>query len=145
MKVVHIGEEDWKMLVGLIMVPEMQPISRSLLIKTISELIELGKLKEIKLSLEFVCSQLWILTRYSDWETKDAILNCFSSEKLISTQNKVHQAQFNLVGANIEHESSFVRKAAIKFVSKLWKIQPNFSEKYQVPHAAIHSGLYAVM
>ena len=46
---------------------------------------------------------------------------------LKATEKKVPQALIGLVAANSKHESSFVRKAAIKFLSKLWKLQPNFS------------------
>ena len=42
----------------------------------------------------------------------------------------------NIVITNLEHESSFVRKAAVRFLSKLWQIQPNcwpgFNEKIGV-------------
>ena len=55
-----ISDEDFKTIVNLTMVPEIEPISRSLVIKVISELIEK---KKIELSLENISSQLWHLIR----------------------------------------------------------------------------------
>ena len=64
-KIDVISEEDWKTVVELTMVPEMEPLTRSLVIKVVMELIEM---KKIKLSLEIMSSQLWHLMRY--WALK---------------------------------------------------------------------------
>jgi len=127
-----MSEKDWKTIINLTLVPEMEPVSRSLVIKVISELIETGKncymdsdCAKIEPSLEALSSQLWHLVRYKDWETKDALLYCLSSEKLKSDLKEVPKVLLNLAITNLEHESSFVKKAAIKFLSKLWQIQPD--------------------
>ena len=66
-----MSEKDWKTIVNLTLVPEMEPVSRSLVIKVISELIETGKncymqdsdCAKIEPSLEALSSQLWHLVR----------------------------------------------------------------------------------
>ena len=65
-----MSEKDWKKIINLTLVPEMEPVSRSLVIKVISELIETGKncymdsdCAKIEPSLEALSSQLWHLVR----------------------------------------------------------------------------------
>ena len=65
-----MSEKDWKTIINLTLVPEMEPVSRSLVIKVISELIETGKncymdknCTKIEPSLEALSSQLWHLVR----------------------------------------------------------------------------------
>ena len=62
---------SWDWTFKLTMVPEMEPISRSLVIKVISEMIEKEKLfyfgedSKIYPTLETLSSKLWHLIRYS--------------------------------------------------------------------------------
>ena len=65
-----MSEKDWKTIINLTLVPEMEPVTRSLVIKVISELIETGKnwymdsdCAKIEPSLEALSSQLWHLVR----------------------------------------------------------------------------------
>ena len=82
-------------------------------------------LEKVDPTLETLSTKLWHLTRYKDWETKDALLYCLASEKLKSDLKEVPKVLINLAISNLEHDSSFVKKAAIKFLSKLWQIQPD--------------------
>ena len=87
----------------------------------------------VKIPLVHICSLSIFLFhfRYKDWETKDALLYCLSSEKLKSDLKEVPEVLVNLVITNLEYESSFVKKAAIKFLSKLWQIQPDCWPEFQ--------------
>ena len=65
-----MSEKDWKTIINLTLVPEMEPVTRSLVIKVISELIETGTnwymdsdCAKIEPSLEALSSQLWHLVR----------------------------------------------------------------------------------
>ena len=65
-----MSEKDWKTIINLTLVPEMEPVTRSLVIKVISELIETGKnwymdsdCAKIEPCLEALSSQLWHLVR----------------------------------------------------------------------------------
>ena len=88
---------------------------------------------DVKITLVHICSWSIFLFhfRYKDWETKDALLYCLSSEKLKSDLKEVPKVLLNLAITNLEHESSFVKKAAIKFLSKLWQIQPDCWPEFQ--------------
>ena len=88
---------------------------------------------DVKIILIHICSSSIFLLhfRYKDWETKDALLYCLSSEKLKSDLKEVPKVLVNLAVTNLEHESSFVKKAAIKFLSKLWQIQPDCWPEFQ--------------
>ena len=122
-KIKTTSQNHWNILVKLSIVPELTPIYRSNIIDLMKKLLENSK---IQMSLESLASQLWHLLRYQDWETRDAILYCLSTENLTSDSNdKVPKALVGLVKSGLCSESSFVRKASLNFLSKLWKIEEN--------------------
>jgi hypothetical protein len=128
-----IQEQHWQLLIKLTTIAELDPVSRSMIIDVLRRLIESDLISS--LSIESLASQLWHLMRFTDWETKDAILYCLASDKLISDSNLAPKALLGLVKSCLYCDCSFVRTAAILLLGKLLTIQkdcwPNLHEIVQ--------------
>ena len=127
-----ISESEFKVFIGLTMIPDMTPMTRSLVIRLINDVIE-AELFDI--TLEDLVTQIWHLTRYTDWEIKDALLYLLSAEKLNLKSTSVPKILTDLAIKNLLHDSSFVRKAALKFLTKLFrteeKLIPDINKKME--------------
>ena len=124
-QVSRIDQPQWNLLLKISTIPEMTPIIRSTLIDLMKSLIENNK---IAMTLEALASQLWHLLRYHDWETRDAILYCLSLPQLSSDNETVPKALIGLMKSSLASESSFVRKASLIFLEKLWTIEKDLIE-----------------
>ena len=118
-----IPETQWSILIQMTKIPELDGITRSLVIDLITVVITEEKKK---ISLENLASQLWHLTLKKDWETIDALLFCLSCKHLGSEMTSpLPKSLLGFALVHLNHDSSFVRKAALQFLEKLWEMDSN--------------------
>ena len=117
-----IPETQWSILIQMTKIPELDGTTRSLIIDLITVVITEEKKK---ITLESLASELWHLTLKKDWETIDALLFCLSCKHLGSEMTSPPKSLPGFALVHLNHDSSFVRKAALQFLEKLWEIDSN--------------------
>ena len=120
-KIAQVSDRQWEILVKMTMIPELDGTTRSLIIDLMTVLIMEEKKK---MTLENLAAQLWHLTLKKDWETIDALLYCLSCKNLESNQSP-SQSLLGFALVHLNHDSSFVRKASLQFLARLWEIDSN--------------------
>ncbi len=121
-QVEEISQDNAMILIQLSMVTD--GVSRSLVLTLLADFLKREMIPSCN-TLEFWTSHLWHLMRHDDWETKDALLGLFSTKELKWALKEVPKFMLDAFFMSMSHESSFVRRAALKFLGKLWQIQPN--------------------